>query len=100
LSRAARFLARDQLIRYRWDTPTDCDSYTAPADQRLGGEPLIVHNRDGRWALCQVFDLSRGRSGVLVFAADRIAAGPIATAWLPLPTPMAFHGVFVPRSGA
>jgi all-trans-8'-apo-beta-carotenal 15,15'-oxygenase len=85
----------DQLVRYRWHAPEQCDVYTAPAHQRLGGEPLVVGGEGRLWVLCQVFDGARGRSGFLVFAARDVASGPVACVWLPAPTPMAFHGLYL-----
>ncbi|MCY4237958.1 MAG: carotenoid oxygenase family protein [Rhodospirillaceae bacterium] len=64
-------------------------------------EHLFVPRRSGRreddgWLIGTVLDWKKGRSGISVFDATAVAAGPIAQAWLPYPIPLGFHGTFVP----
>ena len=49
---------------------------------------------DKGWLLGTVLDYERGVSGLTVFDARGIADGPLATAWLPYPLPLGFHGCF------
>ena len=87
----------DQVIRFDWEQPDRCDTYTAREGTFVGGEPLIIHDgADQRWLMCQIFDAFASRGGFAVFAADDVRQGPVAQLWLHEPTPMAFHGVFVP----
>jgi all-trans-8'-apo-beta-carotenal 15,15'-oxygenase len=87
----------NQVIRFDWRHPHRCDTYTAREGTFVGGEPLVIHDRaDRRWLVCQIFDAYASRGGFAVFAADHLRQGPVAQLWLDAPTPMAFHGVFVP----
>jgi all-trans-8'-apo-beta-carotenal 15,15'-oxygenase len=87
----------DQLIAFRWDDPIRGDTYQAPPGVFVGGEPLLVRDEAGAlWALVQLFDAHRVRSGFAVFVAGDLARGPAAQLWLDTPTPMAFHGTFIP----
>jgi all-trans-8'-apo-beta-carotenal 15,15'-oxygenase len=91
----------DELIRFDWRDPAHRDIYVAPAGVLLGGEPLILQDwRGGHWALCQMLDARDERGGFAAFDAFDLRRGPVATLWLDTPTPMAFHGTFVPRQQA
>jgi all-trans-8'-apo-beta-carotenal 15,15'-oxygenase len=57
------------------------------------GEPLPT--QDG-WVLVPGLDARRGRSFLGIFAADAIADGPIAQAWLSRTMPGSFHGDWLP----
>ncbi|MFC4818935.1 carotenoid oxygenase family protein [Dokdonella ginsengisoli] len=46
------------------------------------------------WLLGTLLDTRRGRSGLAVFDAERVADGPLAQAWLPYTFPLGFHGWF------
>ncbi len=52
---------------------------------------------DAGWLVGTVLDYQHGISGLNVFNAQHIEDGPLATAWLPYPLPLGFHGCF--RSG-
>lgn len=60
-------------------------------EQRLVADPL---GRSAGWLLGSVLDYRQRRSGLLLFDADRLAAGPRASAWLPQALPLGFHGWF------
>lgn len=86
----------DQLVAFRWDDPARRDTYQASSGVFLGGEPLVIRDRDGvSWLIVQLFDTNGSRGGFAVFAADDVARGPVARLWLDTPTPMAFHGTFI-----
>ena len=77
--------------------PTERDVFEAPNGVLVGGEPLILRDRAGaRRLICQLLDVAASRGGFAVFDADDLRAGPMARVWLDVPTPMAFHGAFVP----
>lgn len=46
------------------------------------------------WLVGTLLDPVRGRSGLAVLDAQRIADGPLAQAWLPYTFPLGFHGHF------
>lgn len=46
------------------------------------------------WLVGTVLDPKRHRSGLAVLDAERVADGPLATAWLPYAFPLGFHGWF------
>jgi carotenoid cleavage dioxygenase-like enzyme len=89
----------DRLVRLSWRERSCVDAYEAPDGTFLGGEPLLLRSSAAarRWIACQIFDVVSMRSGLAIFDAFALADGPIARAWLAEPTPMAFHGCFVPR---
>ena len=51
-------------------------------------------DEDDGWLLGTFLDYERGVSGLQVFNARRLGDGPLATAWLPYPLPLGFHGCF------
>ena len=64
-------------------------------EQRYVADPS---GRGAGWLLGTVLDYQRRRSGLVVFDADRLGAGPRAMAWLPQALPLGFHGWFSPRA--
>jgi len=48
------------------------------------------------WVLGTAFDFGRQKTLLSCFAADRLAAGPVAQATLPYALPLGLHGAFVP----
>lgn len=50
------------------------------------------------WLVGTLLDHRRGRSGIAVLDAERVADGPLAQAWLPYTVPLGFHGWFA-RAG-
>jgi carotenoid cleavage dioxygenase-like enzyme len=65
----------------------------------LAEEHRFVPKPGGRrtgegWLLGTLLDTRRGRSGLAVFDAERVADGPLAQAWLPYTFPLGFHGWF------
>jgi all-trans-8'-apo-beta-carotenal 15,15'-oxygenase len=89
----------DRLVRVSWRERGCVDAYQAPDGTFLGGEPLLADAADGRrMVVCQLFDSAARRGGLAVFDAFALARGPLARAWLPSATPMAFHGCFVPAA--
>ncbi len=58
-----------------------------------------VYVPDGKsagWVLGTVLDLAQKKTVLSCFAADALAAGPVAQATLPYALPLGLHGVFVP----
>ena len=49
---------------------------------------------DDGWLLGTLLDYERGVTGLNVFNAGHPSDGPLATAWLPYPLPLGFHGCF------
>jgi len=52
---------------------------------------------DDGWLVGTLLDGRRGRSGIAVFDARRVDAGPLAQGWLPYTVPLGFHGHFAAR---
>ncbi len=50
---------------------------------------------DDGWLIGTVLDWKKGVTGLSLFDARAVAAGPVAQAWLPYPLPFGFHGAFV-----
>jgi len=50
------------------------------------------------WLVGCVLDYRRGRSGISIFDAEQLGAGPLAQAWLPHSLPLGFHGWFQPSA--
>jgi len=48
------------------------------------------------WVLGTAFDFGRQQTVLSCFAADNLAAGPVAQATLPYALPLGLHGAFVP----
>ena len=66
---------------------------------KIPEEHLFVPSKPGAkeddgWLLGTFLDYERGLSGLTVFNAERPSDGPLATAWLPYPLPLGFHGCF------
>ena len=66
---------------------------------KIPEEHLFVPSRQGDaedegWLLGTFLDTERGVSGLRAFDARRLSDGPLATAWLPYPLPLGFHGCF------
>ena len=49
---------------------------------------------DAGWLVGTLLDADRQRSGIAVFDARHVDAGPLAQAWLPYTVPLGFHGRF------
>ena len=67
---------------------------------KIPEEHIFVPKPGGRgeddgWLIGTVLDWKKGVSGLSVFDARAVAAGPVAQAWLPYPLPLGFHGAFV-----
>ena len=66
---------------------------------RIPEEHIFVPKPGGRgeddgWLIGTVLDWKKGVSGLSVFDARAVSAGPVAQAWLPYPLPLGFHGAF------
>ncbi len=86
----------DRLTRFEWYETGEPDTAVADEGTLFGGEPTVLRDEAGGvWAICQVFETTRRRGGFAVFDAFQLHRGPVARVWLDIPTPMAFHGVFV-----
>jgi len=89
----------DRLVRFSWGEGADADVYQAPPAMFLGGEPLVIRDNAGdSWIVCQFLDTSTDSGGFAAFHAWDVSRGPVGRAWLQTPTPMAFHGLFVPAA--
>ncbi len=64
-----------------------------PEEHLFVPRPGGVREDDG-WLIGTVLDWRRGATGLSVFDARAIPAGPVAQAWLPYPLPLGFHGCF------
>ena len=62
-----------------------------PSAAESSGEPLVV----GDWVMVYVYDRGTDRSDLCVFAADDLAAGPVARVHLPRRVPYGFHAAFL-----
>ncbi len=65
----------------------------------LAEEHVFVPRRgstkpDDGWLVGTLLDPAHGRSGVAILDARRVAAGPVAQAWVPYTFPLGFHGTF------
>ena len=56
----------------------------------------VARSEDDGWLVGAFLDSTRGLTGVAVFDARHVGAGPVARAWLDYPLPLAFHGQFTP----
>jgi len=63
-------------------------------EHRFVPRPESTRPGDG-WLVGTLLDFGRGRSGVAVLDAQRVADGPLAIAWVPYTVPLGFHGWFV-----
>ncbi|MEO1202589.1 MAG: carotenoid oxygenase family protein, partial [Pseudomonadota bacterium] len=72
--------------------------YVFPA-AHIVEEPLIVaaESRDPKagWLIGTFLDVAAGQTGVYVFDAQAVDAGPVALARMPRSVPLGFHGCFV-----
>ena len=67
---------------------------------KIPEEHIFVPKPGGRreddgWLIGTVLDWRNGVTGLSVFDARAVPAGPVAQAWLPYPLPLGFHGAFV-----
>lgn len=89
------------LLQYAADGSSDsAASFSLPGSD-IGAEPLFVADPDraaegGGWLLMVVFRAETNRSDLVVFDAQAIADGPIATVHLPDRVPFGFHGSWSP----
>lgn len=59
--------------------------------------PKARADREGAgWLLGTALHWPSRRTCLSLFDAERLADGPVARAWAPLPAPLGFHGAFVP----
>ncbi len=89
----------DQVVHGDWSHPERLDVWQAPPGQYLAGEPLMAADpasERGGALLCPLFDAERRASRVLLFDAERVAAGPLAVLPLAAPVPPSFHASFAP----
>src|SRR5262249_1504817 len=85
----------DQLVHASWSDAGADDVYRAPEGHYLGGEPIYVGAARGGAVICQVFDAGRTASAFVVFDAESVAKGPVATLRLDEPQPFGFHASFL-----
>ena len=70
---------------------------------RVPGEPVFVPRavdaaEDDGWLVAFAYDAARDTSDVVVYAADDLPAGPVATVHLPRRIPYGFHGTWIGES--
>jgi len=64
--------------------------------QRMVEEHVFVPDGNGPgWILGTVLDIAQKKTVLSCFAADQLAAGPVAQATLSYPLPLGLHGIFV-----
>ncbi|MBT2323964.1 carotenoid oxygenase family protein [Variovorax paradoxus] len=81
----------------RTDVETGRSQRFAYGANAIVEEHLFVPDGTGPgWVLGTVLDTARKRTLLSCFAADRLAAGPVAQASLPYALPLGLHGAFVP----
>jgi len=80
-------LERGQTEVFRFERPVMIE------EQLLVPKPGSRREGQG-WLIGTGFDVQRQRSFATVFDAEAIAAGPLATVWLPYWAPFGFHGHF------
>ncbi len=89
------------LLQYGADgSSSSAASYALPGSD-IGAEPLFVADPDrpgegGGWLLMVVFRAETNTSDVVVFDAQDIAQGPVATVHLPDRVPYGFHASWSP----
>ncbi len=72
-------------------------------DDHMAEEHLLVSDPSaevgqGGWIVGTALDCARQATCLSVFAADRLADGPLAQATLPYALPLGLHGTFVPKT--
>ena len=58
-------------------------------------EPLLVKGNSQNWIVQTFLDVKKNQSGLNVFSAEHIEAGPIGQALMNRTIPLGFHGIFV-----
>jgi carotenoid cleavage dioxygenase len=58
-------------------------------------EPLLVKGQHRNWVVQTFLDVVKQQSGVNIFSADHIEAGPVGQAVMDRTLPLGFHGTFV-----
>ena len=79
---------RGETARYRYGAGIMVEEH------RFVPAPGARDPREG-WLVGTLLDYRRGRSGLSILDAQRLADGPLALAWLPHTLPLGFHGTFV-----
>lgn len=88
-----------------FDQLVSIDAEAGVIDQYDFGDDMLVEEHRyvasavagaAGWLIGSVLDVRRRRTGLCLFDADRLAAGPRAQAWLEQPMPLGFHGWFAP----
>jgi all-trans-8'-apo-beta-carotenal 15,15'-oxygenase len=91
----------DRILCFDWTCGEITDTYHAPEDCFLSGEPSMVAVEGDESAghlICPMWNSARNESSYLIIDAFDLAAGPIAVLPLPSPSPLGFHSSFVPFS--
>jgi carotenoid cleavage dioxygenase-like enzyme len=88
----------DELVHARWDEPQPSDVFRTKPGNYLGGEPIFLKNPDSEQGtiICQNFDAEHEESSFLLFNAQEVRGGPIATLRLEEPIHLGFHAAFSP----
>jgi len=87
----------DTVVRRDWQGGADRFSYGPDVfaeEHVFVPRPGSTAEGDG-WLIGTVLDWRRGRTGLSVFRADRLADGPLARAWLPYAIPLGLHGTWL-----
>ena len=91
----------DRILLFDWARGEVTDTYEAPEDCFISGEPCLVAlegTKVGGFLICPLWNAGRNESSYLVLNAFDLAAGPIVDLPLPTPSPLGFHSSFVPFS--
>jgi carotenoid cleavage dioxygenase-like enzyme len=85
----------DRILCFDWNHGNVVDTYFAPANCFLSGEPSVVPANDDRppsgYLICPMWNAADNESSYLILNAFDLAAGPIAVLPLPAPSPLGFH---------
>lgn len=87
--------ARGTVVK---ECPLPLESEQWPTEPIFVPRPQPLGEDDG-WVLALVYDGRRDRSFLAVWDAVRPGDGPLARIWWPVPLPMTFHRIWIPREG-
>jgi all-trans-8'-apo-beta-carotenal 15,15'-oxygenase len=90
----------DELVHARWNESPATDVFKAQPGNYFGGEPIFLGdpNSTKGVVICQNFDAAHEQSSFLIFNADDVGSGPVATLRLKEPIHLGFHASFHPST--
>jgi carotenoid cleavage dioxygenase-like enzyme len=88
----------DEVVHCSWSRPNHAETWQAPPNCYLGGEPAFAPAPSGKGGavICQQLDVETGEMKFLVFDAFDVARGPVAKLALSSPLHLGFHAFFQP----